>query len=74
MPDPFPAGFCAAYDAQCPWDAIDVGLCEMFCERDMRVDIEGCGFWACGVEVELCDNEERDDVMILACMSRHGWR
>ena len=73
MPDPLPAGFCATYATMCPRGEIDVSWCESACERDMRLDLEGCGFLACAVEVGLCDNEERDDAMIIACMVRHGW-
>jgi hypothetical protein len=71
-PDPIPADTCANYAAQCPGD-IDEAMCVAECETNTGAAAEDCGFWACGVEVGLCDNEVEGDPEILACAERHGW-
>ncbi len=72
-PDPIPMGMCSSYNTQCPADGIDEVMCAADCETSPTPNFDDCGFWACGVEVSLCDNEVSGDPEILACMQRHGW-
>lgn len=72
-PDPIPAGTCSDYAAECPADDLDEAMCIADCASGPTPDYDDCGFWACAVEVGLCDNEVSGDPEILECMQGHGW-
>ncbi len=64
-----------AYLAMCPHERKTVKQWTRKCERKFaRGDIHGdCAFILCAVEVGKCNNEERGDASIQACMVRKGW-
>lgn len=72
-----PKSFCDAWAKVCPKDAARVpdavATCKTNCEQGQLMTTEDCSFPACSVETGKCDNDEKGDPSILACIVAHGW-
>ncbi len=72
-----PKSFCDKWASVCPKDAARVAdavaSCKTNCEVGQLMTTEDCAFPACSVETGKCDNDEKGDPSILACIVAHGW-
>lgn len=69
--------FCDKWAKVCPKDAARspdaVATCKTNCEQGQLMTTSDCSFPACSVETGKCDNDEKGDPTILACIVAHGW-
>ena len=71
---------CSRYEAACP-GVSNTPEPLSTCDQDCRSELEGpttdvsepCWFMFCGLEVDLCEDEEDNDASILACGQARGW-
>lgn len=69
--------FCDQWAVVCPKDAAReadaVATCKTNCEQGQLMTTEQCAFSACSVETGKCDNVEKGDPSVGACIKAHGW-